>query len=235
MILDLDNAESALAGTGDDQARLGALLIVARKLGAIGVSDRALKLAAEAVSIARRGDDASTLADATEVAAAAHLAASLYPEALASYLESLALWTRLAVPAGQVRCLNGIANVDLQVGDYARSLSRFEEALALLEDHPDPGAEASLHFGLGKLYMRLGEHSKAREFHELALSRRRELGDEAGIAASLNSLGVVRLRMGEQRKSAEPDSTGDDFTLAKELFEEAQVCGGIEDGVLAVI
>jgi diguanylate cyclase (GGDEF)-like protein len=222
MILDIDNAEAALANAADDRGRLIASLALARKLSASGNSGRALELASDAVAIARRGGDQSQLAEAVEVLAAAHLAASQYPEALASFLEALGLWKTLASDPGQVRCLDGIANVDLQVGDYGRSLARLEEALALIQAKADPSAEAMLYSGLGKVYMRLGELSKAREFHELALSRRRELGDEAGIASSLNSLGVVRLRCGEQRKSDDFDAAIDDFGFAKGLFEEAE-------------
>src|SRR5450755_4057840 len=222
MILDIDNAEAALANAADDRGRLIASLALARKLSASGNSGRALELASDAVAIARRGGDQSQLAEAVEVLATAHLAASQYPEALASFLEALGLWKTLASDPGQVRCLDGIANVDLQVGDYGRSLARLEEALALIQAKADPSAEAMLYSGLGKVYMRLGELSKAREFHELALSRRRELGDEAGIASSLNSLGVVRLRCGEQRKSDDFDAAIDDFGFAKGLFEEAE-------------
>ena len=162
MILDIDNAEAALANAADDRGRLIASLALARKLSASGNSGRALELASDAVAIARRGGDQSQLAEAVEVLAAAHLAASQYPEALASFLEALGLWKTLASDPGQVRCLDGIANVDLQVGDYGRSLARLEEALALIQAKADPSAEAMLYSGLGKVYMRLGELSKAR-------------------------------------------------------------------------
>ncbi len=222
MILELKEAEAALANAADDQARLAALLVVARKLSAIGSSNRALELATEGLAVARRTGDRSQLAEAAEVAATAHLAASAYPEALALYLEALALWKSIAVRPGQVQCLNGIATVDMHIGDYGSSLVRLEEALALIQGHSDPAAEAMVYSGLGKVYMRLGELSKGREFHELALSRRRELGDDAGIAASLNSLGVLRLRTGDQRKNTDIDAAAADFLLAKGLFEEAE-------------
>jgi len=222
MMLELTDAETTLANAADDQRRLSALLDAARKLSAIGTASRALELAGEALGVARRSGDQAQLAEAAEVAATAHLAASAYPEALALYLEALALWRNLAVRSGQVQCLNGIALVDMQIGDYGRSLGRLEEALALIQGRAEPAAEAMLYSGLGKVYMRLGELSRGREFHELALSRRRELGDNAGIAASLNSLGVVRLRAGEQRKAVDNDAASADFELAKALFEEAE-------------
>jgi diguanylate cyclase (GGDEF)-like protein len=199
------------------------LLTLARRLSAAGTAGRALEVATEALAAARRNRDPAELAEAAEVAAASHLAASAYPEALALYLEGLALWKSLGVASGQTQCLNGIASVDLQIGDYAASLGRLEEALALIQAHPDDAAEAMLYTGLGKVYMRLGELSRSREFHELALTRRRRLGDEAGIATSLNSLGVVRLRTGEQRKATDAAAASADFQLARTLFEEAEV------------
>jgi diguanylate cyclase (GGDEF)-like protein len=222
MLPELSDAESALASAADDRGRVTALLAAARKLGAIGSTSRALGLATEALAVARRNGDQALLAEAAEVAAAAHLAACAYPEALALYLESLALSKALALRSGQVQCLNGIATIDLQIGDYGASLSKLEEALALIQGRTDPAAEAMLYSGLGKVYMWLGELSRGREFHELALARRRELGDHAGIAASLNSLGVVRLRIGEQRKPDDVGAASADFQFAKELFEEAE-------------
>src|SRR5438477_495783 len=124
-----------------------------------------------------------------QVVADAQLAACAYADALARHLEALSLWRALANVHGQVRCLRGIATVDLYVGDYARALGRFEEALALLRTQHDVALEAGVFHGLGMVYARLGELTKAHEFHELSLARRRELNDQAGVAASLNSLG----------------------------------------------
>ncbi len=223
MTPEVSDEKTAPVTPHDDPAGVSALLTLARRLSAAGTAGRALELATEALAAARRNRDPAQLAEAAEVAAASHLAASAYPEALALYLEGLALWKSLGVASGQIQCLNGIAAVDLQIGDYAASLGRLEEALALIQAHPDDAAEAMLYTGLGKVYMRLGELSKSREFHELALTRRRRLGDEAGIATSLNSLGVVRLRTGEQRKATDAAAASADFQLARTLFEEAEV------------
>lgn len=238
MMAEVTREKTTPAIPNDDPTGVSALLALARRLSVAGTAGRALEVATEALATARGNRGAAQLAEAAEVAAASHLAASAYPEALALFLEGLALWKSLGAASGQIQCLNGIAAVDLQIGDYAASLGRLEEALALVQAHPDEGAEATLYAGLGKVYMRLGELSKSREFHELALAHRRTLGDEAGIATSLNSLGVVRLRTGEQRKATDAAAASADFQLARSLFEEAEVlaakCGDFHMQALAL-
>jgi len=199
----------------EDGARADALITEARTLARTGAAQRALALATEASSLAQRAGDARRAADAAEVLADAHCGLSAYPEALAHYLGALTSWRRHNDRAGQVRCLQGIAWVDIQIGDYAVAMGRLEEALRLLQGHGDPAAEASVHHRLGMVYARLGDLGRAREFYEGALERRRALGDAAPIALSLNSLGVLFLRTGQQRPSA------DDLARARELFEEA--------------
>ncbi len=200
----------------------GQSLALARKLARTGQPQRALDLASDALSLARRDAEPRRIAEAAEAVAAAHLAASSYPDALALYLEALGLWKDVGNCHAQVRCMRAAADVDLHVGDYARSLGRLEEALGLLEEHPDADAKASILHGLGMVYTRLGELGRAREFNELALTHRREKGDETAIATSLNSLGVLCLRTGEHRQQFEPAAAAADFTRAKDYFEEAE-------------
>src|ERR1700676_3532927 len=108
----------------DDAMPLQALLATARKLARTGDPQRALHLGREACERAERAADPGLIAASAEVVADANLAASSYPEAAALYLEALAQWSRLADVPGQVRCLRGAAEVDMQVGEYSRSMDR---------------------------------------------------------------------------------------------------------------
>lgn len=199
----------------DDGARCDALIAEARSLARTGGGQRALALAMEASTLAQRGQDERRMTDATEVLADAHYGLSTYPEALVHYLAALASCRRRQERAGQVRCLQGIAAVDIQIGDYGQAMGRLEEALRLLRDAGDATAEAAVHHRLGMVYARLGDLGRAREFYEAALERRRALGDQVAIATSLNSLGVLFLRTGQQRPST------DDLRRAQSLFADA--------------
>jgi tetratricopeptide (TPR) repeat protein len=171
--LELRDAEARVASATSDATRLPALLVLAHKLARSGDAKRALDVGLKALDIAQQENDAHARAEAV---ADAQLASFAYADALARYLEGLALWRNLTDVHGQVRSLRGVATVELYVGDYARALSRFEEALSLLRTQHDVGLEAGVFHGLGIVYARLGELGKAREFHELALSRRRARG-----------------------------------------------------------
>jgi tetratricopeptide (TPR) repeat protein len=134
------------------------------------------------------------------------------------YLAALTSWQRQDDARGQVRCLQGIAAIDIQIGDYAQAMGRLEEALHLLRpaaDAVDAAAEAAVQHRLGMVYARLDDLDRARAFYEAALERRRAFGDLPAIAASLNSLGVLFLRNGQERPST------DDLHRARSLFEEA--------------
>jgi len=219
--LELRDAEARVASATSDTTRLPALLLLAHRLARSGDSKRALEIGLQALDIAQEENDAHARAQAVEAVADAQLAGLAYADALARYLEGLALWRNLSDVHGQVRSLRGVATVELYVGDYPRALSRFEEALSLLRTQHDVGLEAGVFHGLGMVYARLGELGKAREFHELALSRRRVLEDRAGVAASLNSLGVLCLRAGEMQRRAEPGAVADELHRARQYFEES--------------
>ncbi len=216
------DAETKLGESASEDAKLSALLVLARKMSRGGDAQRAIELGMQALDIAQTRNDATARAQAVELVADAHLALCAYADALARHLEALSLWRALANVHGQVRCLRGIATVDLYVGDYAPALGRFEEALVLLRTQHDVALEAGVFHGLGMVYARIGELTKAREFHELSLARRRELDDQAGIAASLNSLGVLCLRVGEQHRAMGPESMAAEFHRARAYFGEAE-------------
>jgi diguanylate cyclase (GGDEF)-like protein len=199
----------------DALARGDTLVAEARKLARTGAGQRALALAEQAATLAQGGVDMRRLAEATEALADARYALSTYPEALAHYFAALGNWRRQRDRAGQIRCLQGIATVEIEIGDYAPAMGRLEEALRLLRDAGDAPAEAAVYHRLGMVYARLGDLVRAREFYEAALERRRAHGDQVAIAASLNSLGVLFLRTGQQRPSAA------DLRRAQSLFEEA--------------
>ena len=201
--------------TTDVGARIDALIADATTLARTGAAQRALSLASDASTLAQQAGDAKRAANATEALADAHYGLSAYAEALAHYLAALTSWRRRSDVGGQVRCLQGIAAVDIYVGDYALAMGRLEETLRLLQGGADPVAEAAVHHRLGMIYSRLGDLERAREFYESALERGRLLGDRKTIATSLNSLGVLLLRTGQQRSSAE------DLHRARTLFEEA--------------
>jgi diguanylate cyclase (GGDEF)-like protein len=204
------------AAPAGDPTRIEALLEQARTLNRTGAAQQALAPALEAAALAERANDRARSAAAAETLADAHYALSAYPEAMAQYLAALESWRRLGECAGQVRCLHGIASVDIYIGDYAVAMGRLEEALRLLHDGADQAALAAVHHRLGMVYARLGDLARAREFYEASLERRRTLGDRAAIAASLNSLGILFLRTGQQRPGGEAD-----LHRARALFEEA--------------
>jgi diguanylate cyclase (GGDEF)-like protein len=228
------NAETGARGprSPDEGARGDALIAEARTLARTGAAQRALPLAREAAALAQRGSDERRVADANEVLADAHVGLSAYPEALAHYLAALASWRRQDDRRGTVRCLQGIAWLDIQIGDFAQAMGRLEEALRLLQDQGDAANEVAVHHRLGMVYARLGDLDRARAFHEGALERARALGDQASIATGLNSLGVLFLRTGQERTSS------DDLRRARSLFEEAvtiaEAAGDLHLKVLAL-
>ena len=212
---------SASPGYAPAAARVDALAAEARKLVGAGDARSALKLADEAAALAGATGDSRREAVATEVVAGAQLALSEYPVALARYLDALGIWRALDDAPGKARCLQGIASVDIFVGDYALALERLEEALRVVQDGVAPDEEADVQHRLGMVYARLGDLTRAHEFYEAALDRRRALGDTTAAASSLNSLGVLLLRWGEQRQESQPDLAREDFRRARDLFEEA--------------
>ena len=95
---------------------------------------------------------------------------------------SPAIWTRsrsggaLDDAAGQVRCLQGIASVDIYIGDYALAMGASRRRCGWCRTVSDEVA-ADVQHRLGMVYARLGDLTRAREFYEASLDRRRVLGD----------------------------------------------------------
>lgn len=103
-------------------------------------------------------------------------------------------------------CLQNLAIVAQDAGDYAAARAGYEEALALRRAADDLDGAANVLNSLGVLAWDLGDVAGSRAFHEESLALRRRLGQPPRAASLLNLAAVAQ-------------SEGD-LTAARAWFEE---------------
>jgi len=131
----------------------------------------------------------------------------LYRQANAALKQSLEIFERLKMQAGQAFCLVNLANVARNRGRYGETEQLAQESLALSRQIGDDwGATYSLCL-LGLARYRTGDATQAQALLEESLAIGRESGNQRLVISSLNALGDIACHWG-------------DYARAQRVFEE---------------
>lgn len=99
----------------------------------------------------------------------------------------------------RARALNGLGNLDYEVGDHVAASAHLRESLAIRRTIGDEAGVADVLNNLGNLAFRQGDLAASERQYAESLELRRRTGDRWAIAASLNNLGTIARRRRDLR------------------------------------
>ena len=102
---------------------------------------------------------------------------------------------------GAVRCLNLIATIFYNTGDFPESLKAIAEALSLTHEIGWRYAEAGLLVNLGNTHFELGNFDLAHEVFEQAVSVSRQIDDLERESVALDTLGLIDHYKGQPERA----------------------------------
>jgi predicted ATPase/DNA-binding CsgD family transcriptional regulator len=101
--------------------------------------------------------------------------------------------TGAATPSVRAKALNGLANLEIMLGEYDRSAALLDESLALYRAEGDKNGIAACLCDLGWLAMFRGDIKKAQELLEESIALGRAVGDDLRVAFALNRLSSLAM------------------------------------------
>lgn len=102
---------------------------------------------------------------------------------------------------GAVRCLNLMATIFYNTGDFPESLKAIDEALALTHEIGWRYAEAGLLVNLGNTHFELGSFDLAHQVFEQAVTVSRQIGDLDRESVALDTLGLIDHYQGQPEQA----------------------------------
>jgi CHAT domain-containing protein/Tfp pilus assembly protein PilF len=123
--------------------------------------------------------------------------------ALAYFIESLALGKAVGDKNGEGITLNNIGFVYSSLGENQKALEYFNQALLLRKAVGDRKGEADTLNNIGTVYKDLGEKQKALDYYNQGLPLRKAVGDKRGEAYTLHNIGGVYSNLSENQKAVE--------------------------------
>ena len=206
----------ALTESGDaDAEKVGVLNELAEEISLEQPKD-SVKVANEALELARRIDDQIGEATALGNLGFSYYLLSNHDAAMPKLLEAIAMFEKLDELAPQARALAGLAAVYHSLGDFEQALSVSHRALGLQRQIGDRNSEGWTLNGIGGAYNDMGDYDRALHFQKQSLNIFEEIDRPVGKARALNGIGTVYQSMEQY-----PEAT--DYHLRSlELFRQAQ-------------
>jgi tetratricopeptide (TPR) repeat protein/CHAT domain-containing protein len=137
----------------------------------------------------------------------AYSACSDYPEAREWFQKSLtAAGDDISEEA--LIALDGLASIDLNVGDYDAARDKLNKLLEMGQQIGDGEGEALAWHELAVIDMKAGDYDAARDKLNTALTMRQQTGDRAGEAATWHNLATIDSKVG-------------DYDAARDKFQKA--------------
>lgn len=155
-----------------------------------------LRLASERIQHAivcqRNIGDHEGLAQSLSNMGVVHFEGKRLDDALACYLDSLAIHRRLHDLRGQAMTLDNIGSIHWMKGRYDKALDCHNRALAIFRELRDSYGQAVALECTGELFLQTGGYREAATFLEQSLDIFRQMGDRHGEAESLLRLGSAQ-------------------------------------------
>lgn len=128
----------------------------------------------------------------------------------------------------QIKSLNVIGVVTLQLGDFRKSIEYFQRCIPAAQELKNLQAEGTILNNLGHAFSNLGEYYKAIEFYEKSLAIAREFYNLNSKAITLNNIGGVYAKLGEIHKAIEAQEQALSITRkVKNRTNEATIVGNL--------
>jgi len=155
--------------------------------------DDALRLADEALTLARRIGDPAREAAGLRVVGSVHLAQGRLDQALDHLTHAQLLFEQIGDRAGLAGALNEAGYVRTRQGNLAEALRAQLRALNLYEQIGDEDGMAGAYGGIGHVYHRQKDAAWAVHYLRRAVTLRQKTGDPRELALSYSNLGAALL------------------------------------------
>jgi predicted ATPase/class 3 adenylate cyclase len=212
----LDAASSVLKIAGiDDAGTARAGVVLAQVQAAAGRPAQAEKSFEQALTHARRADDAGPTSRALRGVAALLAGRNEVERAQELYLEALQHGRAAKDPSAEFEALNGLGNLAWSQVHLSDATAYYGAALEVARASGDRVAEGSVRANLALMHDDVGHTTHAKEQFDAALVIARELGDRAREATLLCNMGL-RLFLRESAVEAE-GALESSIAIAREL------------------
>jgi len=162
--------------------------------GALGVAERAERLAAEAAYRPALGAAIRTRATLVFLEAGWEKARPIYDRAFVAFREA-------GDEGGRAWTLKEIGGLRSTAGDTAGAEASLREALAAMQQLGDRRGVADVLHNLGRTAQQRGDTAEARRLFEQALALQREIGYERAEAKTLQGLAFLASQQGEMEQA----------------------------------
>jgi len=157
---------------------------------------------ANALELARAQGDRRAQADAEFGLATCAQQADAFDEAIVAAVRAIAIYSDLAVPAGEAECRALVSRILQLNGDTSESLQEGLRAQTLAEQSGDPQAQYSALMALTNLHLALAQWEPAIAHGERAAEMARLLQDDLRHGRALDTLGCVWGGMGDEARES---------------------------------
>ncbi|HKX29059.1 MAG TPA: tetratricopeptide repeat protein, partial [Blastocatellia bacterium] len=165
-----------------------ALLERGQRLFNQGNRNRAQEIYGQALEVAERGGDKSSIAQALLFVGLAHRSQGSYEQALECYRKSLGISEELGNRDGVASALNNIGFVHRSRGNYQQALESYQKSLEIRVGLDNKVGLGEVLGNIGFVHQAQGHYEQALEFYQKSVKVREELGDRAGIARTLTNI-----------------------------------------------
>ncbi len=158
---------------------------------------QALARAHEAADLAREAHDDDLLSEAMTLVGELHHALGDHAQALAAYLEAVAL----CAPGRERRQADiwrAAARSQLGMANFREALEYLELSLRLTREAGNRADEVAVLEQIAAVYQELGDDERALAYHQSHLQVRHELGDQRGLGQTHLHIGALQLRRARQ-------------------------------------
>ncbi len=163
--------------------------------------DLSLRLAADALRVARSGGAVEEEIDTLYLESFVRLSFGSYDHALRLANQALALCDGDCDPVRKQLLNNALANIYLERGDLGKAQELLESTLAYFTDADELFYQMKCHYWLSVVLYEKGEYIRALASARKALDLSRQLGFRTGDVFHLTSLADISLSLGNDSKS----------------------------------
>ena len=188
----LHELEEQLASASGDTERFGLLCTLTEALIPVDIS-RAISLAEEAISIARRCNDPAMEAESLDLLGECYARSGRYEQGIAVLKEAVPKLERVGNHRRAMVVNTNLGNTYWMAGEYAEALTRFRTSHSRAIELGDRRHLRMVKNNIGNLFLHRQRYSEATAYLEEGLALSREDGDELNTAQCLHNLGRARL------------------------------------------
>ncbi len=201
----VDSLLDVVHSTTIDSVKFNALLLIG-EAHSDESPEKAIEYFEEAKKLAIQLNDQRFIANATTELGNNNYYLGNFDLAIKNYLESISANEKLGNQIGIAGCMNNIASVYVEQGNYDKALEYNFNALKIRQDNLSTGLstkdQVAMSMGnIGRSYYYKGDLSKAMEYYKESLKISEESGNKTRIALMYNNIGSVYAEQKEYDKA----------------------------------